>query len=91
MGLHAQPVWIHSGCACVEVKPWLGLVQPVGLVMAPAVLTKLKLFPNPGAAYLSSSQRQLKSRLEERDHSATGKLIMHCRQWIGRERPFLAG
>ncbi len=56
-------------------EQWLGLVQPVGLVVAPAVLTKLELFPNQGAAYLSSRQRQLKSHLEERDHSATGKPI----------------
>ena len=33
---------------------WLGLVQPVGLVVAPAVLTKLELFPNQSTAYLSS-------------------------------------
>jgi hypothetical protein len=56
-------------------EQWLGLVQPVGLVVAPAVLTKLELFPNQGAAYLSSRQRQLKSLLDERDHSATGKPI----------------
>jgi len=56
-------------------EQWLGLVQPVGLVVAPAVLTKLELFPNQGAAYLSSRQRQLKSLLEERDYSATGQPI----------------
>ncbi|MFO8238688.1 MAG: SAM-dependent methyltransferase, partial [Prochlorococcaceae cyanobacterium] len=44
---------------------WLGLVQPVGLVVAPAVLTKLELFPNQGTAYLASRQRQLEALLEE--------------------------
>jgi hypothetical protein len=56
-------------------EQWLGLVQPVGLVVAPAVLTKLQLFPNQGTAYLSGSQRQLKSLLEERDHGTSGKPI----------------
>ena len=56
-------------------EQWLGLVQPVGLVVAPAVLTKLQLFPNQGTAYLSSCQRQLKSLLEERDHCTSGKPI----------------
>ena len=32
-------------------EQWLGLVQPVGLVVAPAVLGKLELFPNQGTAY----------------------------------------
>jgi hypothetical protein len=56
-------------------EQWLGLVQPVGLVVAPAVLTKLQLFPNQGTAYLSGCQRQLKSLLEERDHGTSGKPI----------------
>ena len=56
-------------------EQWLGLVQPVGLVVAPAVLTKLQLFPNQGTAYLSGCQRQLKSLLEERDHCTSGKPI----------------
>ncbi len=56
-------------------EQWLGLVQPVGLVVAPAVLTKLQLFPNQGTTYLSGCQRQLKSLLEERDHCTSGKPI----------------
>ena len=56
-------------------EQWLGLVQPVGLVVAPAVLTKLQLFPNQGTAYLSGCQRQLKSLLEERDHCTSGQPI----------------
>jgi hypothetical protein len=55
-------------------EQWLGLVQPVGLVVAPAVLAKLELFPNQGTAYLSSLQRQLDALLEERD-SAGGDPI----------------
>ena len=55
-------------------EQWLGLVQPVGLVVAPAVLSKLELFPNQGTAYLSSLQRQLDALLEERD-SAEGDPI----------------
>jgi hypothetical protein len=47
-------------------EQWLGLVQPVGLVVAPAVLSKLELFPNQGTAYLAARQRQL----EERDTAA---------------------
>jgi hypothetical protein len=49
---------------------WLGLVQPVGLVVAPAVLSKLELFPNQGTAYLAARQRQLEALLEERDTAA---------------------
>jgi hypothetical protein len=48
---------------------WLGLVQPVGLVVAPAVLSKLELFPNQGTAYLSARQRQLEALLEERENA----------------------
>ena len=48
-------------------EQWLGLVQPVGLVVAPAVLSKLELFPNQGTAYLSARQRQLEALLEERE------------------------
>ena len=48
---------------------WLGLVQPVGLVVAPAVLSKLELFPNQGTAYLSALQRQLEALLEERENA----------------------
>ena len=51
-------------------EQWLGLVQPVGLVVAPAVLAKLELFPNQGTAYLSSLQRQLDALLEERETEA---------------------
>ena len=46
-------------------EQWLGLVQPVGLVVAPAVLAKLDLYPNQGTAYLSARQRQLEGLLEE--------------------------
>jgi hypothetical protein len=46
-------------------EQWLGLVQPVGLVVAPAVLSKLALFPNQGTPYLASRQRQLEGLLEE--------------------------
>jgi hypothetical protein len=51
-------------------EQWLGLVQPVGLVVAPTVLNKLELFPNQGTAYLSARQRQLEALLEERDTAA---------------------
>ncbi|MEN9541385.1 MAG: hypothetical protein RLZZ459_1476, partial [Cyanobacteriota bacterium] len=44
---------------------WLGLLRPVGLVVAPAVLNALQLFPNQSTAYLSSVQRQLEGLLEE--------------------------
>jgi hypothetical protein len=46
---------------------WLGLVQPVGLVVAPAVLSALQLFPNQSTPYLSARQRQLEALLEEVD------------------------
>ena len=46
-------------------EQWLGLVQPVGLVVAPAVLAKLDLYPNQGTPYLSARQRQLEGLLEE--------------------------
>ena len=52
----------------------LGLVQPVGLVVAPAVLSALQLFPNQSTAYLSAKQRQLEGLLEERE-SAAGEPI----------------
>ena len=48
-------------------QQWLGLVQPVGLVVAPAVLTKLDLFPNQRPAYLSALQLQLEALLDEVD------------------------
>jgi hypothetical protein len=51
-------------------EQWLGLVQPVGLVVAPAVLSKLELFPNQGTAYMAARQRQLEALLEERDTAA---------------------
>jgi hypothetical protein len=40
-------------------EQWLGLVQPMGLVVAPAVLSALQLFPNQSTPYLSARQRQL--------------------------------
>ena len=46
-------------------EQWLGLVQPVGLVVAPAVLSALQLFPNQSTPYLSARQRQLEGLLEE--------------------------
>jgi len=46
-------------------EQWLGLVQPVGLVVAPAVLSALQLFPNQSTPYLSVRQRQLEGLLEE--------------------------
>jgi hypothetical protein len=46
-------------------EQWLGLVQPVGLVVAPAVLSKLALYPNQGTPYLASRQRQLEGLLED--------------------------
>jgi hypothetical protein len=55
-------------------EQWLGLVQPVGLVVAPAVLSALQLFPNQSTAYLSAKQRQLEGLLEERE-SAAGEPI----------------
>jgi hypothetical protein len=48
-------------------EQWLGLVQPVGLVVAPAVLTKLELVPNQSTAYISALQLQLKGLLEKLD------------------------
>ena len=48
-------------------EQWLGLVQPVGLVVAPAVLTKLELVPNQSTAYISALQLQLKGLLEKVD------------------------
>jgi len=48
-------------------EQWLGLVQPVGLVVAPAVLSKLELVPNQSTAYLSARQRQLEALLAEVD------------------------
>jgi uncharacterized membrane protein YgcG len=48
-------------------EQWLGLVQPVGLVVAPAVLTKLELVPNQSTAYISALQLQLKGLLEKFD------------------------
>ena len=46
-------------------EQWLGLVQPVGLVVAPAVLSALQLYPNQSTPYLSARQRQLEGLLEE--------------------------
>ncbi|MFM9086860.1 MAG: hypothetical protein ACKOPT_01710, partial [Cyanobium sp.] len=48
-------------------EQWLGLVQPVGLVVAPAVLAKLELVPNQSTAYISALQLQLKGLLEKVD------------------------
>jgi hypothetical protein len=48
-------------------EQWLGLVQPVGLVVAPAVLTKLELVPNQSTAYITALQLQLKGLLEKVD------------------------
>jgi len=48
-------------------EQWLGLVQPVGLVVAPAVLTKLELVPNQSTAYISALQLQLNGLLEKVD------------------------
>jgi hypothetical protein len=48
-------------------EQWLGLVQPVGLVVAPAVMSALQLFPNQSTPYLSARQRQLEALLEEVD------------------------
>jgi hypothetical protein len=46
-------------------EQWLGLVQPVGLVVAPAVLAKLELVPNQSPARLSAMQLELNGLLEE--------------------------
>jgi hypothetical protein len=46
-------------------EQWLGLVQPTGLVVAPAVLSALQLFPNQSTPYLSARQRQLEGLLED--------------------------
>ena len=48
-------------------EQWLGLVQPVGLMVAPAVLSKLELVPNQSTAYISALQLQLKGLLEKVD------------------------
>ncbi len=52
-------------------EQWLDLVQPVGLVVAPAVLNALQLFPNQRTAYLAARQRQLEALLEERESAAS--------------------
>lgn len=44
---------------------WLGLLRPVGLVVAPAVLSALQLVPNQSTAYLSGRRLQLEGLLEE--------------------------
>ncbi|MCS5700274.1 BREX-1 system adenine-specific DNA-methyltransferase PglX [Cyanobium sp. FGCU-52] len=46
-------------------QEWLGLVQPVGLVVAPVVLTRLGLFPESQPRALAESQRRLLDLLEE--------------------------
>ncbi len=46
-------------------QEWLGLVQPVGLVVAPVVLTRLGLFPESGPRALADGQRRLLDLLEE--------------------------
>lgn len=46
-------------------QEWLGLVQPVGLVVAPVVLTRLGLFPERGPRALADGQRRLLDLLEE--------------------------
>ena len=46
-------------------EQWLGLVQPVGLVVAPAVLTKLELVPEQRTARLSALQLELTGLLDE--------------------------
>lgn len=48
-------------------EQWLGLVQPVGLVVAPAVLTKLELVPEQRIARLSALQLDLTGLLDEVD------------------------
>ena len=48
-------------------EQWLGLVQPVGLVVAPAVLTKLELVPEQRIARLSALQLELAGLLDEVD------------------------
>ncbi|TGH20875.1 MAG: SAM-dependent methyltransferase, partial [Aphanocapsa feldmannii 277cI] len=45
-------------------QEWLGLVQPVGLVVAPVVLDRLGLFPEAGTARLADGQRRLKELLK---------------------------
>ena len=64
-----DPFWLRANPGGALMAPgiptkalheqWLGLVQPVGLVVAPAVLSALQLFPNQSNAYLSARQRQL--------------------------------
>ena len=75
-------------------EQWLGLVQPVGLVVAPAVLTKLELFPNQGTPYLSALQRQLEALLEEQENSggepvqvvpSFGQLATDLLDWSDRD------
>jgi len=46
-------------------QEWLGLVQPVGLVLAPVVLTRLGLFPESQPRILADGQRRLLDLLEE--------------------------
>ncbi len=46
-------------------QEWLGLVQPVGLVVAPVVLTRLGLFPESQPRSLADGQRRLLDLLEE--------------------------
>ena len=42
-------------------QEWLGLVQPVGLVVAPVVLTRLGLFPESQPRTLADGQRRMRA------------------------------
>jgi hypothetical protein len=67
-------------------EQWLGLVQPVGLVVAPAVLTKLELVPNQSTAYISTLQLQLKGLLEKVDGlNGDPTKVVSCFQQLATE------
>ncbi len=54
---------------------WLGLVQPVGLVVAPVVLNEKELYPESQVTTLADGQRRLADLLEERELESGHKAV----------------
>lgn len=54
---------------------WLGLVQPVGLVVAPVVLDSKELYPESQVTTLADGQRRLADLLEERELESGHKAV----------------
>ena len=54
---------------------WLGLVQPVGLVVAPVVLDDKELYPESQVTTLADGQRRLADLLEERELESGHKAV----------------